>query len=79
VCTHAIGSRVTDLAVWQGGRLMLPSQSRSELRVLDAAADFAHRVAVGLPAPIAATAAWNPGGPAGAVTLLEDGSVWYVA
>jgi hypothetical protein len=79
VSTHVLGSRVLDLAVWAGDTLLVPSQDRRALQRLDIAAGWREAGAVEMPAPIIATCAWSMGGVAGAVVLLDDGSVHWMA
>lgn len=64
VSTHAIGSRETDLAVWLQGRIVLPSQDRRHLWLVDPADDPVDAVAAPLPAPVVQA------------TALADGSAW---
>jgi hypothetical protein len=73
VSTHAIGSRETDLAAWVQDRLVLPSQDRRLLRVLDPAADWAERFTLALPGRATMTAALADG--SGVAVLLADGQV----
>jgi hypothetical protein len=79
VATHALGSRELDLAVWAGGRLMLPGQDRRTMRQLDIASGWRESGAVGLPAPVVAARAWAVDGVPGAALLLADGSVHWTA
>jgi hypothetical protein len=73
VSTHAIGSRELDLALWQGGHLLLPSQDRRTLLHLGGAHGRTVLARWPLPAPLAASRA-APGGAAGWL-LLEDGQL----
>lgn len=73
VSTHAIGSRETDLAVWLGGSLLLPSQDGHRLLRMRAGPGWAEEGEVPLPArlvqatSLAAEPAW--------AGLLADGRV----
>jgi hypothetical protein len=78
VSTHRIGSRETDLALWQRGSLLLPTQDRRTLLRWDPAAAGAGSAAGAagtarwpLPAPLAASRAAPEGAPGW--LLLEDG------
>lgn len=73
VSTHAIGSRELDLALWQGGSLLLPSQDRRTLLHFGGADGQTVLARWPLPAPLAASRA-APGGAAGWLQL-EDGQV----
>lgn len=73
VSTHAIGSRELDLALWQGGHLLLPSQDRRTLLHLGGANGRTVLARWPLPAPLAASRT-APGGAAGWL-LLEDGQL----
>lgn len=64
VSTHAIGSRETDLAVWLQGRLLLPSQDGSTLRLVNPDQDGADEGALPLPARLVQA------------TALPDGAAW---
>jgi hypothetical protein len=76
--THALGSRELDLAAWAGGALVLPGQDRRTLHVL-AVDTWSQRSVYALPQPVVATRAWRSGARPGAVALLADGSVVWVA
>lgn len=76
VSTHRIGSRETDLAVWRGSLLVVPSQDGRRLRVLDAAVNWLEQVSIDLPARVVMTSA-APAERAFAV-LLEDGQMFVV-
>lgn len=76
VSTHHIGSRELDLAVWRGTQLLLPSQDGRQLRVFDAASNWAEGAVIALPGRVAMTAALA--GHHGLATLLDDGQVVFI-
>jgi hypothetical protein len=78
VSTHALGSRELDLAVWAGGRLLVPSQDRRSLLRLDIGSGWRETGSIALPAPIVAARGWSIDRTPGVVLLLADGSVHWV-
>jgi hypothetical protein len=76
--THSLGSRELDLAAWADGALVLPGQDRRTLHVL-AIDGWSQRAVYALAQPVVATRAWRSGDRAGAVALLADGGVVWVA
>jgi hypothetical protein len=79
VSTHVIGTRELDLAVWSGDTLMLPSQDRHSLLRLDIKSGWRELGVVPLAAAVIAARAWSSRGQPGAVLLLADGSLHWVA
>jgi hypothetical protein len=76
--THVLGSRELDLAVWAGGRLLVPSQDRRSLLRLDIGSGWRETGSFALPAPVVAARGWSIDRTPGAVLLLADGSVHWV-
>ncbi len=72
---HVLGRRELDLAAWVGPLLLLPTQDRQELRLLDPKGSWAERSRLALPSPVAATRPLRLDGRAGCALLLDDGTV----
>lgn len=77
VSTHAIGSRELGLAAWVDGWLVLPTQDRRRMLVLNAGANYALGRELALPAPVLAVRRVTLGSQRGVVLLLEDGRVGW--
>lgn len=76
VSTHRIGTRETELAVWRGTKLVLPSQDGMRLHVLDGAAGWAEAATIELSARVVMVAALP--NPRALAALLEDGRAVFV-
>lgn len=75
---HRIGERDLDVSAWVGRRLVLPTQDRRRLRVLDPQHD-APGFELELPLPVVSLRAWRRGADEGLVALLDDGRVHWMA
>lgn len=76
VCTHRIGSRETDLAVWLGPLLIGPSQDGRRLRAFDATAGWSEVATAALPSRVVMSTRLAAGG--GLVVLLEEGVAMHL-
>lgn len=77
VSNHWIGTRETDLAVWSGNRLVLPSQNRRTLRCFGVGNPWHGCGTMALPGLLVATVALTLGQQRGVAVLLEDGQVRF--
>lgn len=75
VSNHALGQRELDLAAWVGSLLLIPTQDRRHLRILDPARGWAERSRVTLPSAVVASRALHRDRHPGCALLLEGGSV----
>lgn len=74
---HRIGERELDVSAWVGPKLLMPTQDRLRLRVLDPGHGSAG-IELPLPAAAAALRRWRHGADDGVVVLLDDGRVHWV-
>jgi hypothetical protein len=73
---HRLGSRVLDMASWQGGRVLMPEQTGTRLRLLDGRRDWALVAETSLPSAVVASVAMM--GSDRHAVLLQDGQVFFV-
>jgi hypothetical protein len=76
LANHRFGSRVLDMASWQGGRVLMPDQAGTRLRQLDGRRDWEVTAEASLPAAVAASVAMA--GSERYAVLLQDGQVMFV-
>jgi hypothetical protein len=79
VSNHGIGTRETDLAVWVGNRLVIPTQNRRALRCFDAGNAWHDCGTMALPGMLVGTSKVTLGKNRGVAALLEDGQVEFAA
>lgn len=79
VSNHALGQRELNLAAWAGSLLLIPTQDRRHLRILDPARGWAERSRVALHSAVVASRALHLDQRPGCALLLEGGSVAWVA
>jgi hypothetical protein len=73
ISNHRIGTRLLDMAAWQGNRLLMPDQSGRRLLLLDAAAGWQPVAQQSLAAR--AVAAISLAAPGWVALLQDDGGV----
>ena len=76
---HQNGQRELGLSLWFGAGLLLPTQDRRQLLLIDSRADGAASVSWALAAPVVALRHWARGGLPGALALLADGRLSWLA
>ena len=79
VSNHLLGRRELDLAAWVDSLLLLPSQDRRQLQVIDPGAGWSERSRFALPAPVVATRPLRLDRRPGCALLLEDGTVAWAS
>lgn len=81
VNNHKLGERELDVSAWFDRALLMPAQDRRSLRwlAIEPGAWITSPPDVPLPAPVVTLHRWSRMGKAGAVALLLDGSVYWIA
>ena len=76
---HQNGQRELGLSLWFGAGLMLPSQDRRQLQLFDSRGSGIISTSWTLPAPVVALRRWVRAGQPGALALLADGRLSWLA